>query len=210
MAVADPTLELEQSLFLTHPVVIGVDEVGLGAVAGPVTVGMCAITPAITSFPDGLRDSKMLSDKKRTQLEPVLIDWAPASAVGHATADEINSHGITECLRIAAQRAYASLADQLPLAGARLLLDGSNNWLAGSPIPHPVTVRPKADRDCAAVSAASVIAKVARDRIMTDYDAQHPGYAWASNKGYGAAAHYEGMRALGLVEGLHRTAWIRL
>lgn len=210
MPVADPTFDIETPLLSSHRAVIGVDEVGLGAVAGPVTVGMCVLTPTVTQFPHGLRDSKMLSAKKRAELEPLVVEWAPAWAVGHATADEINEHGITECLRTAAQRAYSDLLDQVDLEGAVVLLDGSNNWLKGSRIPHPVTVRPKADRDCVSVAAASVLAKVARDRLMSQFDAEHPGYGWASNKGYGAAAHYEGMRTLGLVEGLHRTAWIRL
>lgn len=208
----DPTLEVEAACFAAGAaLVIGVDEVGRGAIAGPVAVGVHVVLAeaAAAGFPEGLRDSKLLSEKKREAIAPLVVAWG-SGAVGFGSAEEIDAHGITTMLGEAARRALLELhASGVPVDRAAILLDGSHDWL--SPVLQrrlDVRTRVGADRECASVSAASVRAKVARDAIMRDADARHPGYAWASNKGYGAKAHYDGIAAHGLTP-LHRRSWIR-
>ncbi|BDZ56172.1 hypothetical protein GCM10025870_32450 [Agromyces marinus] len=144
------------------------DEVGRGALAGPVAVGMVVIDASVKRMPAGLRDSKLLPEPKRELLAPRASAWVLASAVGEATAEEIDRHGIMACLGMAGARAFAALGiDSGLVSGAPLLLDGNHDWLSAR-IEHRARVitRIKADRDCASVSAASVIAKVHRDRAM--------------------------------------------
>lgn len=207
----DPTLDLEREL-LAHGArwVIGCDEVGRGAIAGPVAVGVCAIDASHGPIPMGLRDSKLLSEKRRTLLAPLAAAWSAGSAVGLASAEEIDRVGIVTALGLAGSRALAQLFHAgIDPREATIVLDGSHDWLnpaLGAPLR--VTVRPKADRDCGSVAAASVIAKVHRDELMITADAEHPGYAWASNKGYGAAVHLQAIERLGATA-LHRHTWLR-
>lgn len=210
--VSDPTLRQERALGRAGArLVIGVDEVGRGALAGPVAVGMCVIDPTTRrKFPTGLRDSKLLSEAKREQLAPLASAWAWASAVGLASADEVDRLGIIVCLGLAGARALSQLAAiGVETSEAMLLLDGNHNYLAahvGDDVR--VTTRIKADRDCASVSAASVVAKVHRDRLMISLDAEHPGYAWTNNKGYGSSAHFDGLQLLG-PSVHHRLTWLK-
>jgi len=223
----DPTLEFELGCFAAGAaLVIGVDEVGRGAVAGPVAVGAHATALGVESFPEGLRDSKLLSEKRREALAPAVVDWG-AGTVGFATAAEIDERGIVWALGQAARRALLMLHDEgVPVASAVILLDGSHDWLSpvlrpravdaeaspqpGSPpasAPLDVRTMVGADRSCASVAAASIRAKVARDALMRAAHEEHPGYAWVSNKGYGAQAHYEGIATHGLTP-LHRRSFI--
>lgn len=207
---AEPTLDVEQEMFsLGIPLIIGIDEVGRGAMAGPVMVGVCALRPGVSSFPDGLRDSKLVSEKKRLALFPEVQQWAP-TAVGAASASEIDELGITTCLGLAARRALIELHEAGVLVGtATVLLDGSHDWLNPALAqPLPVVTRVKADQDCAVVSAASIVAKVTRDQLMKELDATHPEYGWASNKGYGAAIHMEAITTVGLTV-YHRASWVK-
>ncbi len=208
--VSDPTLEVEAGLFSTGvSVIIGIDEVGRGAMAGPVMVGVCAITATTTEFPPGLRDSKMLSASKREKLAPVLLLWAP-TAVGAASAAEIDALGITACLGLAAKRALITLhAAGVPVGESTVLLDGAHDWLNPALTSKlRVITRVKADQDCAVVAAASVVAKVERDALMVSLDMEHPHYGWASNKGYGAAIHMDAIRTVG-VTAHHRQTWVK-
>lgn len=210
MAVVDPTLELERELHESGAHwVVGCDEVGRGAIAGPVAVGVSAVLAACDPHPDGLRDSKMLSEKRREALYPLAQAWCHASAVGLAEAEEVDRLGIIAALGLAGKRALVHLHE----AGVRILdsvvlLDGSHDWLtpALSAAPHVVT-RIKADRDCASVAAASVIAKVHRDRMMISFDETYPGYGWVNNKGYGSEAHFKALGELG-PSPLHRLTWL--
>jgi ribonuclease HII len=211
VAVAEPTLEYETELHNSGArYVIGIDEVGRGAIAGPVGVGVCLVDVGVGEHPAGLRDSKLLSEKRREELAPLAAVWARFSAVGLATAEEVDGIGIIAALGLAGKRALT----QLHQAGANvrdsiILLDGSHDWLSPSlATPLRVRTRIKADRDCASVSAASVLAKVHRDRLMIDADLVHPGYGWASNKGYGSTAHMEAIASLGATP-LHRHTWLR-
>lgn len=211
MAAAPPTLDIETGLHRDGArFVIGVDEVGRGAIAGPVGVGMCVVDAGMPPVPEGLRDSKLLSERRREVLEPVTREWGLATAVGLATAEEVDRLGITACLGLAGKRALSSLHDAgVPILESVILLDGHFDWLSAAlATPLRVTPRVKADRDCASVSAASVVAKVHRDRLMIDADGRIPGYGWSGNKGYGSAAHYAAIDALGPCE-LHRHTWLR-
>lgn len=206
----DPTLEVEFARFsLGAPLVIGIDEVGRGAIAGPVAVGVQAVYAGTTEFPAGLRDSKLLSEPRRDAMAPLIREWGPG-AVGYGSAEEIDERGITVMLGQAARRALLKLHEQgVPVNQALILLDGSHDWL--SPVlqsPLRVETLVGADRSCASVAGASVRAKVERDAVMRLAHEDHPHYGWASNKGYGAAAHYAGIATHGITE-MHRASWIK-
>ncbi len=210
MVVADPTLEVEATLHAGGArYVIGCDEVGRGAIAGPVAVGLCVVDLGVGPMPSGLRDSKLLAEKRREELAPLAAAWALHSAVGLASAEEIDRIGIIAALGLAAKRALTILHEAgAHVAQSVVLLDGSHNWL--SPVlssPLRVQTQVKADRDCASVAAASVVAKVHRDRLMIDRHAATPGYGWASNKGYGSADHYAAIDSLGPSD-IHRLTWL--
>lgn len=210
MAVVLPHLDIElEMLAAGAPVVIGIDEVGRGAIAGPVAVGVAAVASSCAPLPDGVRDSKLLSEKRREILEPVVRDWAVATAVGYAEAHEIDELGIMTCLGLAGKRALASLhAHGVDVRRATLLLDGNHDYLSASlSSPLNIVTRIKADRDCGSVAAASVIAKVARDRVMIARHAEHPDYGWAGNKGYGSSAHLEAIGLAGATAH-HRRTWL--
>ncbi|PZF14840.1 ribonuclease HII [Curtobacterium sp. MCPF17_011] len=212
MSPVRPSLRLEKSLLAAGRVtVIGVDEVGRGAIAGPVGVGVAAVTLDVRRVPQGLADSKLLSQARREALVPVVTRWA-RTAVGMASAQVVDEQGIVAALGLAGASAIGALVqDGVPLEGAVVVLDGSFDWLTRAlPAEHrplDVQVRVKADRDCASVAAASVVAKVARDDLMIAAHDEAPHYAWASNKGYGSSAHYDAIRAVGPHE-LHRKTWL--
>ncbi|MDQ1606037.1 MAG: ribonuclease, partial [Microbacteriaceae bacterium] len=150
MAVTDPSLDVETLLHSGGArYVIGCDEVGRGAIAGPVAVGACVVDAGVGMFPAGLRDSKMLSEKRREELAPLSATWALFSAVGMASAREIDELGISAALGLAGKRALTILHG----AGANIresvvLLDGHFDWLNPA-LSSRVTVqtRIKADRD---------------------------------------------------------------
>jgi ribonuclease HII len=210
VVVADPTLDVERRLHSEGArYVIGCDEVGRGAIAGPVAVGLCVVDLSVGPMPKGLRDSKLLAEKRREELAPLAAQWVLHSAVGLASADEVDRIGIIACLGLAAKRALTMLHESgARVAESVVLLDGSHNWLSPAlSSPLAVETRVKADRDCGSVAAASVIAKVHRDRLMIDRHAVTPGYGWASNKGYGSADHYAAIDTLGPSD-IHRLTWL--
>jgi len=189
--------------------VIGCDEVGRGAIAGPVAIGLSVVGVGVRKHPDGLRDSKMLAEKKREELAPLAVAWSLYSAVGLASADEVDSIGIIAALGLAGRRALVHLHEAgVPIHESVVLLDGSHDYLSPAMTRPPrVHLRVKADRDCASVAAASVIAKVHRDRIMIDADPVHPGYGWVGNKGYASSDHMAAIKTLG-PSALHRHTWL--
>jgi ribonuclease HII len=204
-----PSYRFEAELFgAGNASVIGCDEVGRGALAGPVAVGMVVVDAQVGRWPRGLRDSKLLAEPVREQLAPRCMRWVRHHAVGLATAQEIDAYGIMACLGMAGARAFRALQEAgAPLQGT-IILDGDYDYLSRAlPVRMPVVPRIKADRSCASVAAASVIAKVHRDRIMIEQDAVFPGYAWSSNKGYSSSEHFEAIGRLGPSE-LHRLTWL--
>ena len=189
---------------------IGCDEVGRGAIAGPVAVGAAIVVCGVTDFPERLRDSKLLTEKRRTAIYEDIRSWVSGYAVGMASAAEIDQHGITAMLGEAARRALLGLhAQGFAVAEALVVLDGSHDWLSPA-LRSPLTVETlvKADQQCATVAAASVLAKVERDALMRELHETHEQYGWASNKGYGSASHYAAIKQYGISE-WHRASWIR-
>jgi len=207
-----PTLDVERELGRDGTrLVIGIDEVGRGALAGPVAVGLCVIlADTVDPFPEGLRDSKLLSEPARERIAPLAGVWALDWSVGLAAAAEVDSLGIIACLGLAARRALIELHGRgIDIRNAAILLDGSHDWLNPAlSAPLRVSTRVKADRDCASVAAASVLAKVHRDQIMIERDRMTPGYGWASNKGYGSSAHFAAIQELGATD-FHRRSWLK-
>ncbi len=210
-----PSLRVERALQRQgHRILAGMDEVGRGALAGPVTVGVVLIDETCRSAPTGIRDSKLLAPAARERLVPRVQRWALAYAVGHASADEIDEVGIIAALRLAGQRALAQCA----IVPDLVILDGNHDWLtapeqvgllafAGEGVSTPpVTTMIKADLRCSSVAAASVLAKVTRDRLMVEVDGEHPAYGWVENKGYAAPGHLQALRELGPSQ-LHRRSW---
>lgn len=210
MTIVAPTLRLERSLLKEHELIIALDEVGRGALAGPVTVGAAVMDAAGARrrVPDGLRDSKLITERRRPEVALRAAAWVPASALGWATAAEVDEVGIMRALGLAASRALLAVAEQgVPTERALVILDGNHDYVS---VVHPsrLQVRPviKADRDCASVSVASVIAKVARDALMTQLHDEHPAYQWDRNKGYASLEHRAAIRDRGLSP-LHRSSW---
>lgn len=221
-----PTLEVEQALFDSGVrYVIGIDEVGRGALFGPVAVGVAVIATEVHAgmvpgsagaWPSQLADSKLINEKTREAIFQPVGQWVSGWAVGMASNDEIDEIGITRCLALAAQRAIRDLPQELRASvaaapqTATAILDGSHNWLGDSLGPVPVTVRTKADRDCVSVAAASVLAKVTRDRLVSQLASQRADlepFGIGGNKGYSSAQHIEALRTIGPTE-LHRKTWL--
>ncbi|GAA3626922.1 ribonuclease HII [Microbacterium awajiense] len=210
MTVVEPRLTLERRLLKEHPIVIACDEVGRGALAGPVAVGAAVVDPALSRkrVPAGLRDSKLVPEPKRPAVAARAASWVTASAVGWASAAEIDDVGIMRALGLATIRALADLrAHGVVPEEAIVILDGNHDYItpAGA---RGLRVRPviKADRDCASAAAASVIAKVARDALMTHLHDEAPDYGWARNKGYASADHRDAIDRMGLTRH-HRASW---
>lgn len=210
MSVVTPRLTVERRLLREHSIVIACDEVGRGALAGPVAVGAAVMGPAGSRrrIPEGLRDSKLVAEHRRHDVAARAAAWVDASAVGWASAAEIDEVGIIRALGWAALRALAELraAGVVP-EDAVIILDGNHDYItpAGG---AGLRVQPiiKADRDCASAAAASVVAKVARDDLMTRLHDEHPAYRWERNKGYASTAHRAAIRSHGLSPH-HRASW---
>lgn len=210
MTVAVPKLTLERRLLREHTLVIACDEVGRGALAGPVAVGAVAVdAPRVRRrVPEGLRDSKLVAAHHRPAVAERAAAWVQASAVGWSSAAEIDEVGIICALGLAALRAIAELrAFGVVPEDAIVLLDGNHDYItpAGG---TGLRVQPviKADRDCASAAAASVLAKVARDDLMVGLHDEAPAYQWARNKGYASAEHRAAIRSHGLSPH-HRASW---
>lgn len=209
-AARPPSLRMERSFFV-EGAVAGTDEVGRGALGGPVSAGVVVVDERTRRVPTGLRDSKLLTAAAREALVPRIERWAVASAVGHASAAEIDALGILAALRLAGERALHALE----LEPAVIVLDGNYDWFCRPPraehspratAPDRVVLRIKADLTCASVAAASVLAKVARDAHMRDLAIAHPEYGWQVNKGYATPEHLAALREHGPCE-QHRRSW---
>ncbi|MFY9324853.1 MAG: ribonuclease HII [Candidatus Nanopelagicales bacterium] len=220
-----PTLELENSLFdQGFDLVAGIDEVGRGCLAGPVSIGICLVDAKVNQIPKNLNDSKLLTAQKRDDLIPKIEQWAKDYAVGHSSNEEIDHFGLAIALQLAATRAIMKLSKK-PQA---IILDGKHNWLKTknfdlfSTPPKKVAeeldflsqvtgashtiAQTKADQTCASVSAASVLAKVERDQIITNLGTQFEQYGWATNKGYASPDHLAAIKNYGPTK-YHRISW---
>lgn len=213
-----PSLNLENELWASGArFVIGMDEVGRGAIAGPVAVGVAILDREHESisqpWPEKLCDSKLISEKVRNEIVEPVKAWVLDSAVGMVSASEIDERGIVWALATAGSNALdqiladANLRQEIVRDGAVIILDGSHNWLGDKASGISVMVRTKADRDCVSVAAASVIAKVARDNLMIELAKSLDGYGLAGHKGYASASHIDAVRALG-PSSEHRVTWL--
>lgn len=166
--------------------VVGVDEVGRGPLAGPVTAAAVRLDPA--RIPEGLADSKALTAARREALFDLILDQAEVS-IAHASVEEIDSLNILRASHLAMARAVAALAPDQALIDGNLIPRG---------LACPATAIVKGDAKCLSIAAASIVAKVTRDRIMVDLAQQHPGYGWEANAGYPTKAHLEALLNLGV------------
>ncbi|HSX00135.1 MAG TPA: ribonuclease HII [Patescibacteria group bacterium] len=175
--------------------IVGVDEVGRGCWAGPVVAGAAVLHKPIT----GLKDSKKLSKVQRERLDAEIRVSAHAFGIGWVPASEVDVIGLTEAVRLAMERALA----QITVIYDELIVDGNYNYFARLPNSRALI---GADNIVPAVSAASIIAKVARDKYMASMATIFPGYAFERHVGYGTAGHRSAIDALGLCE-LHRRSF---
>ena len=189
--------------------ILGIDEVGRGPWAGPLVVGAVILGGAEI---EGLDDSKKLTKKRRETLDRAIREQAAAWALGWVSARELDDIGISQALRLATRRAVKRVQEQCKeknLAFDEIIIDGTVNFLADTALGQYVTVMAKADGLIPSVSAASIIAKVARDQYMSEQDAVYPGYGFASNAGYGVAKHQAAIERLGVTP-LHRLSFTPL
>lgn len=208
-------LRHERPLLARGEIVVGIDEVGRGALAGPLTVGAVVLSSE-TPPPNGLTDSKLLSPAQREALVEPLAGWADDWSLGSVSAAEIDEWGLRLALAVAATRAV----EGLKAAPTFALIDGTFNLLTapldvrfGAATPPPlryarlahVTIV-KGDQASATIAAAAVLAKVQRDRFMVSLDEEFGMYRWAANKGYGAPEHLEALRQHG-PSAHHRQSW---
>ncbi len=168
--------------------VAGVDEVGRGPLAGPVTAAAVMLDPA--DIPVGLDDSKVLRPRARAKLWCKIVDVAVVS-VAHASVAEIDELNILHASHLAMVRAVAGLAQ----APDHALIDGN---MIPTGLAIPATSIIKGDSRSVSIAAASIVAKVCRDRIMVDLAQQHPGYGWETNMGYGSKSHITALQNLGV------------
>lgn len=171
--------------------ILGIDEAGRGPWAGPLVVG--AVVLGGTEIM-GLNDSKKLNKKVREALEVEIHEKANAWALGWVSAKELDDIGMSEALRLATRRAV----EQIHMPYHEIIIDGTVNFLKGTAKGEYVTTLPKADALIPSVSAASIIAKVARDRYMAALDEVYPGYGFTRHAGYGVAAHRAAIEKLGV------------
>ena len=178
--------------------VCGVDEAGRGPLAGPVCAAAVMLPPDL-AIP-GLNDSKKLTDKKRRELYDVIIREAVTYDVAFASETEIDEINILQATFLAMERAMQKLSPQPELA----LIDGNRAKDFGLPVRTII----KGDSLSASIAAASILAKVTRDRLMEEYDAQYPQYGFAVHKGYGTRRHYEALREFGPCP-IHRQTFLK-
>ena len=195
-----PSLARERALWADgHEVVVGVDEVGRGSWAGPISVGAAVLPPDRRVY--RVRDSKMLSEVERERLFPRLTAWCAAWSVGHASQQECDDLGMSAAQKLAARRAVEGLG----LAGPpdAVLVDGTWDFVGTGKVTRIV----KGDASCLSIATASILAKVSRDRIMRAEAEHFPAYDFDLNKGYPCPRHKAALAAWGPTS-IHRRAWV--
>ncbi|MDP8958877.1 MAG: ribonuclease HII [Actinomycetota bacterium] len=193
-----PNLSVEQELWETgHSLVVGMDEVGRGAWAGPISVGAAVIPRHRRVYK--VRDSKMLTEDEREALLERISDWCSAWSVGHATHEECDELGMSEAQRLAARRAM----DGLGVVPDRVLVDGRWDFVGDGTTTRIVG----GDATTLSIAAASILAKVTRDRIMRRLSDHYPGYNFALNKGYPCPVHKAALQWWGPTA-IHRRSWV--
>lgn len=198
-----PSLERERVLWDTgHDVVVGMDEVGRGAWAGPLTLAAVVLPKQRRVY--RVRDSKQLTEGEREALFDRISAWCEAWSVGHASADECDKLGMSEAQRLAARRALDGL-DEPP---DRVLVDGKWDFVGGDSIDHLNVDRVvRGDAICLSIATASILAKVTRDRLMRVEAEHHPWWWFDQNKGYPCPRHKAALRGVG-PSAIHRRSWV--
>jgi ribonuclease HII len=192
-----PSLTVERGLWeVGHDVVVGVDEVGRGAWAGPLMIGAVVVPRDRRVYK--IRDSKMLTEREREALFDRITTWAAAWAVGAASQQECDELGMSEAQRVAARRAIEGLG----VVPDQVLLDGKWDFVGGGKTRSIV----KGDATCLSIAAASIVAKVTRDRIMRAEAEHFPGYSFDGNKGYPCPKHRMALAGMGPTT-IHRRSW---
>ena len=190
--------ELENILSEGFEIVCGVDEAGRGPLAGPVCAAAVILPKGLII--DGLNDSKKLTEKRREALFPIITESALYYGVGFASPEEIDEVNILNATYLAMNRAIEAMGVVPQLA----LIDGNR----ASGIVYNAKTVVGGDGKCASIAAASVIAKVSRDRLMYEYDKQYPEYGFGKHKGYGTAEHYAAIRGFG-ASPIHRLTFLK-
>ncbi len=183
-----PDFQHEQTLLKTYRIIAGVDEVGRGPWAGPVTA--CAVVLDPRNIPDGLDDSKKLTAKRRETLFKQILKTADVS-IAHVSVEKIDQINILQASLLAMKNAVSGLKKPADFA----LIDGNK---APKELSCPSQTIIKGDAKSSSIAAASIIAKVTRDHLMVSLSQQFPGYGWETNAGYGTKAHQEGLKTLGV------------
>ncbi|WP_229023116.1 ribonuclease HII [Actinomarinicola tropica] len=192
-----PTLAVEREMWAAgHDVVVGVDEVGRGAWAGPLTVGAAVVPKDRRVYK--IRDSKALTEPEREALFDRIAGWCVTWAVGHVWPDECDALGMSEAQRLAARRAIEGLG----VAPDQVLIDGNWDFVGGGRTRKIV----KGDATCLSIAAASILAKVSRDRLMRAEAPSFPGYDFEANKGYPCPRHKLALAGYGPTS-IHRRSW---
>ena len=182
-----------------YPIIAGIDEAGRGPLCGPVCAAAVILPPDLEIA--GINDSKKLTEKKREELFDQITSQAITYGIGFAEVEEIEEINILNATYLAMCRA----AGQLSETPALVLVDG-NRTPSGLELPSRTVV--KGDAKSASIAAASILAKVSRDRLLLEMDKQYPEYGFAQHKGYGTAAHYEALRKYGPCPA-HRMSFLR-
>jgi ribonuclease HII len=193
-----PSLSVERALWDAGcDVVVGIDEVGRGAWAGPLTLAAAVVPRDRRVYK--IRDSKVLTEHEREALFERIAGWVTAWGIGHASHEECDELGMSEAQRLAAQRALGDLG----VEPDRVLVDGNWDFIGGGITDRLV----KGDARCLSIAAASILAKVTRDRIMRAEADHHPYWAFDDNKGYPCPRHKTALRGLG-PSSIHRRSWV--
>ena len=181
--------------------ILGIDEVGRGPYAGPLVIGACVLGDWQNSenaeWIEKLTDSKKLSAKRREELYVLIKEKALATAAGWVSSAEIDEVGLSEALRLATRRAVEQI-QKTKVPFSEIIIDGTMNFLVGTKLEKYVSTLKKGDFLVKEISAASILAKVERDKYMAELDAVYPGYGFGKHVGYGTAAHQKAMEEFGL------------
>ena len=181
--------------------ILGIDEVGRGPYAGPLVIGACILGDWQNSenaeWIEKLTDSKKLSTKRREELYILIKEKALATATGWVSSTEIDEVGLSEALRLATRRAVEQI-QKTKVPFSEIIIDGTMNFLVGTKLEKYVSTLKKGDFLVKEISAASILAKVERDKYMVELDAIYPEYSFGKHVGYGTAAHQKAMEEFGL------------
>lgn len=193
-----PGLRFEKKLWEAgNQLVAGIDEVGRGSWAGPLTLAAVVVPRHRRLYK--VRDSKMLTEPEREVMHDRILDWASGVSVAHASQQECDELGMSAAQKLAAQRALGGLGEPVD----HVLVDGKWDFVESVPTTRIV----KGDAVSLSIAAASIVAKVTRDRIMGDWDRHYPAFGFASNKGYPCPRHKAALAAYGPTA-VHRRSWV--